>query len=317
MQCLTITLNAAIDTSLWLDRFQRGGLNRVKRKVMVPGGKGNNVAKVLHTLGHSVTASGFIAGTTGTFIERGLQAMPGMTTAFMRVSGESRVCLTLLEEMEGTISELLEPGVEISVADAHRFLNEVQRIAAHADCVVLSGSLPTGLPQDYYAQILAALQPLSARLVLDTSGEPLRLGLSGQPHIIKPNAHEMAELMEHNGTLADMVRFAQHELIGPVLKADSCILLSLGDKGAALIKTNSAFVAEPPAVAVVNPVGAGDALLAGFIDAQSRMCDDHTSLQWAVAAGTASTLQEIAGIVNVSDIEKLSRCVQVRTLDFS
>ncbi len=107
MQCVTITLNAAIDTSLWLDRFRRGGLNRVKRKVMVPGGKGNNVAKVLHTLGHSVTASGFVAGTTGTFIERGLQAVPGMATAFMRVPGESRVCLTLVEEMGGTISELL------------------------------------------------------------------------------------------------------------------------------------------------------------------------------------------------------------------
>lgn len=317
MQCLTITLNAAVDTSLWLDRFQRGGLNRVTRKVMVPGGKGNNVAKVLQTLGHSITASGFIGGATGTFIEQGLQAVPGMSTAFIRVPGESRVCLTVLEQMAGTISELLEPGVEITPADAARFLDSVQRIAAQSDTVVLSGSLPPGLPHDYYAQILTALHRLPARLVLDTSGEPLRLGLSGQPHIIKPNAHEMADLMQCAGTLEQMVKFAQHALIGAVLEADASILLSLGEQGAALIKSTTALIAEPPAVAVVNPVGGGDALLAGFLDGQSRQWDDRAALQWAVAAGTAAALQEIAGIVDPSDIEKLWKCVRVRTLDFS
>ncbi len=315
MHCLTITLNAAIDTSLWLEHCERGGLNRVKRKVMVAGGKGNNVAKVLHSFGHTVTASGFIAGMNGVFIEQELQAVHGMSTAFMRVPGESRACLTLLEEVGGSITELLEPGVEIAGVDGQRFVDDVRGIAAQADTVVLSGSLAPGLPPDYYAQLLTALRQLPVQLVLDTSGEPLRRGLSGQPHIIKPNVHEMADLMRRDAALDDMVKFAQHELIGTVLRADACILLSLGALGAALVDANTVLVAEPPAVTVVNPVGAGDALLAGFIDARSRHWDDNASLQWAVATGTAATLQEIAGVVGMSDIEMLRKRVQVRTLD--
>lgn len=317
MRCLTITFNAAIDTTLWLEHFQHGGVNRVMRKVTVPGGKGNNVAKVLLTLGHSVTASGFIGGTTGSFIEQGLQAMPGLSTAFLRVPGESRACFTLIEHMDGTISELLEPGLEIAARDADRFLNDVHGLAADADTVVLSGSLPPGLSHDYYAQILTVLHRLPARLVLDTSGEPLRRGLAAQPHLIKPNAQEMAALMQDDGTLTDMVKFAQQELIGRVMHVDACILLSLGAQGAALIKTDTALIAEPPPVTVVNPVGAGDALLAGFLDAQWRQWDHLRCLQWAVATGTAATLQELAGIVKRSDIETLSTGVQVRTLDVS
>jgi tagatose 6-phosphate kinase len=314
MRYVTITLNAAIDTTYRLDSFTRGRVNRVSRKVMSPGGKGNNVAKVLAALGHSVIASGFIAGTSGAFIEQGLQAMPGITTAFLPVVGESRTCLTLVEQDSGMISEILEPGVEVSDVDADRFLTEVGKIAAGADVVILSGSLPRGLPADYYAQILTALRSLPAQTVLDSSGVPLRLGLSGQPHLIKPNAVEMVALMGREGTVGELVRFAQRELLGHVLNRDAQILLSLGEQGAALIRVDCALIAQPPPIEVVNPVGAGDAMLAGFLDAASRHCDDCTALIQAVATGTAAALQETAGVVDKADIKKLSRNVQVRTI---
>jgi tagatose 6-phosphate kinase len=314
MQCVTITLNAAIDTTYKLNSFARGGINRVSGKVMVPGGKGNNVARILSTLGHLVLASGFVAGSAGAFIEQGLQAIPGIVTAFMHVAGESRMCLTLMEEDSGMISEVLEPGVEISEVDADRFLGQVRPIAANADVVVLSGSLPKGLPVDYYAQMLTTLRSQPAKLVLDTSGEPLRLGLSGQPHLIKPNAAEMAALMGRKGTVGEMVKFAQQELLGPVMDKEAQILLSLGEHGAALITANRALVAQPPSVKVVNPVGAGDAMLAGFVHATSRQLDDRAALIEAVATGTAAALQEVAGVVDTADIKMLSRNVRVCTI---
>jgi 1-phosphofructokinase family hexose kinase len=314
MLCVTITLNAAIDATYTIDRFARGMVNRVFRKTMVPGGKGNNVARVLAALGHSVTTSGFIAGTSGTFIEQELRATPNVATSFARVAGESRTCLTLLEQDTRSVSELLEPGVEVLDADAERFLAEVGTTAIGADVVVLAGSLPHGLPADYYAQLLAALRPICTWLVLDTSGDALKFGLAGQPHLIKPNAAEMATLMGKEATVQEMVNFAQQELIGPVLDQNAQVLLSLGAQGAAIIGQRTAWLAQPPAITVVNPVGAGDALLAGFVDAKSRQYDDVAALTQAVATGTAAALQPLAGVIVPADIERVSPHVQISTL---
>ena len=112
MRCLTITLNAAVDTTYGLDRLERGAINLVAHRTAVPGGKGNNVARVLATLGHSVVATGFVGGRSGQFIEDGLRNL-GIETAFARVEGESRVCLTVVERGSGTITEIREPGVDV------------------------------------------------------------------------------------------------------------------------------------------------------------------------------------------------------------
>lgn len=314
MRVVTVTVNAAVDTTYRLDTFTRGGINRVTRKTISPGGKGNNVARVLALFGHSVMTTGFVAGVNGALIEQALQSTPNIATGFMRIPGESRVCLTLLEQASGTTSELLEPGVEVPDLDAARFLAHVGELAIDADVVVLSGSLPRGLPPNYYAQILTTLRPLPARLVLDSSGAPLRLGLAGRPHLVKPNIEEMATLMGCGGDVDDMVQFGQQQLIGVVLDSAACILLSLGARGAVLIKADRALIAQPPPVQVINAVGAGDAMLAGFLDAEARLWDDRTKLVYAVATGTAAALQELGGVIDTTDIARLAEQVQIRTM---
>lgn len=310
MRCLTITLNTAVDTTYTLGSFHRGQVNRVSRSIAVPGGKGNNVAKVLSALGHSVIASGIIAGRSGQFIEQGLRSI-GIETSFLVVPGESRVCLTLLEKDSGTVSELLEPGIRVSLEDGQRFLRHVTELVDSADAVVVSGSLPAGLPPDYYARLLSELRTRTKYLAFDSSGEALRLGLAGRPDLVKPNEAEMRALAGGEPTSEEMIEFARGHLIGRVLGPGAQVLLSLGARGACLIGERDVWIARPPAIDVVSPVGAGDALLAGFLSARSRDVEDRDALRRAVAVGAVSAMQEVPGAVDVVTVTRLEASVEV------
>lgn len=314
MRCLTITLNAAVDTTYVLDTLVRGDANRVSRKLEAPGGKGNNVGRVLAVLGHSVVASGFIAGRSGGFIEDGLRSL-GIETAFLEVPGESRVCLTLVERDSGVITEVLEAGVEIPGQAASELLPLARALARQVDTVVVSGSLPAGLPSDYYAGLLSELRPLPARLALDSSGEALRLGLESGPDVIKPNAAEMAALIGgERSSVPEMVEFARTCLIGAVLPSEARVLLSLGEEGAVLITREGALKATPPRIKIVNTVGCGDALLAGYLDAEFGADDSEYMVRQAVAVGAAAALQEIQGVVDRADVARLRESVKIEFL---
>lgn len=314
MRCLTITLNAAIDTTYVLERYTSGTANRVVRTFTAPGGKGNNVARVLALLGHEVVASGFVAGRAGQFIEDELRGVD-IDTAFAHVPGESRRCLALIEQESGAVTELLEPGVTVSHEDGRLFLDTAAALVNGVDAVVVSGSLPAGLAPDYYAQLLGALRGAPVRLALDTSGDALRLGLVAGPDLVKPNAAELASLARGAPDLDALVDFARCRLIGPVLAPHAQVLLSLGAGGAALITRTGSLLARPPAVSVVNPVGSGDALLAGFLAASVETGDNAAALREAVAVGTAAALHEIAGVVDPADVARLRRDVDVRAFD--
>ena len=311
MRVLTVTANSAVDTLYRLDRLDRGAINRVARVVAAPGGKGNNVARVLAAFGHAVVATGFAGGLTGAAIETGLRAA-GIDPRFVPVAAESRRCLTLLETDSGTITEIREPGCPVTPADAQRLLDLVAA-ARDVDAVVLAGSLPPGLPPDFYATLLLALRPRPAFVALDTGGDPLRLGLAGQPDLIAPNAAELAGLIGRDADLPAMIAFAQHELLGGPLPPDARVLLTLGPRGAALISRQATLLAAPPPVAAVNPVGSGDALLAGFLDARSRADADADALAHAVAVGTAAALREEIGAVDPNDVARLRRDVRIET----
>lgn len=315
MRVVTVTANAAVDTLHVLDRLERGAINRVSRTVAVPGGKGNNVARVLVTLGHAVVATGFVGGRSGAFIEAGLRGR-GIEPRFVAVDGESRVCLTLLEPETGTITEIREPGFAVPPEAADRLLAVVVAAARDADAVVVSGSLPPGLPADCPATLLAALRPSPAFVALDAGGDALRLGLAGKPDLIAPNAAEMAALMGRDDAAPEigpetMIAFARRDLIGAALPAEARVVLTLGRRGAALVSRHGAFVAAPPPVAAVNPVGSGDALLAGFLDARSRGGGDGDAIAAAVAVGTAAALRETIGEVRPEDVDRIRRGVRV------
>jgi tagatose 6-phosphate kinase len=307
MRCVCVTPNASVDTTYRVDHLARGSSARVLERISVPGGKGNNVARILRALGHDVVASGFAAGGAGEFVERELWEL-GVAPAFVRIPGESRTCLAIIENEARVATELLEPGPRVTEEAAAALVERVAGLADDADAVVLSGSLPTDAPADLYARLIHAVRATGVFVVLDTSGSALVEGMQGGPDLVKPNWDELTALAGladpdlHNG-----VSFVQDRLLQGPLSADASVLLSLGKDGAVLIDADGAIHLPAPAAAPVNPVGAGDAMLAGYLDAWSRGESGEAALTWASAVAGASTRQPVAGRVDPLDIEHLMR----------
>jgi tagatose 6-phosphate kinase len=310
---LTITPNPAVDTTYLIDRLTLGAINRVDQALPVAGGKGNNVARILAALGQTPTATGFTGGHTGTFIERGLKSA-GVVPSFVSVPGASRVCLTIVEQETGRITEVREPGQPVTAEDAERLLGHVRNLARETDVAVISGSLPPGLPSDFVTELVSLLKSHNVFVALDTSGEALRGGLRGQPDLIKPNRDEIRDLIGPFADRDELVVRVQERLFGELLSPTAAVLVSLGADGALLIEPNRAIVAKPPSVDSVNSVGSGDALLAGFLDARGQGCDLPQVLARAVATGTAAALDEAVGVVNGDDIERIYAEVIVETI---
>jgi tagatose 6-phosphate kinase len=301
MRCVCFTLNAAVDTTYEVERLEHGGATRVLHQTSLPGGKGNNVARVLSSLGQHVVATGFSAGRAGAFIEAELAAY-GVQASFYRVDGESRTCITVHERDSGAVSELLEAGPHIAAVDATAFLEHAEAVARGADVAVLSGSLPAGLDDDFYAVLLSRLRPVVALLVLDSSGRALRSGIAGRPDIVKPNRPELEDLVGRARDEADAALRARRLIVEGALAPGGQVLASFGRAGAALITGEFVLLQAPAQVAAVNSVGAGDAMTAGYLDALLRGESAANALSHASAVAAASTLESVAGVVHHHNI---------------
>jgi 1-phosphofructokinase family hexose kinase len=310
MRVLTITCNPAIDTTYVIDQLALGQINRVDEVLPAPGGKGNNVARVLAALGHTPVATGFLGGSFGQFIAAGLESC-GVEPSFIDVPGESRVCLTVVERGSGRTTEVREPGLTLAASDAQRLIDHVRDIAPTVGAAVISGSLPPGLEPSLYSRLIRLLTLSGAVVALDSSGAALREGLAGGPQLIKPNREELGDLVGETAVEA-MIERSRRNLLGTRLPIDARILLSLGSDGAALIERERVWMADAPAVPVRNSVGSGDALLAGYLDAWSRGATPAEALAAAVAVGSAAAMQQAIGVVDTGDVAALRPVISVQ-----
>ena len=313
MRFLTITCNAAIDTTYLVNRLTPGEIHRVERVLPAPGGKGNNVARVLARLGNAPVATGFAGGYTGRFIQDGLRA-EGVEPVFVESAGASRVCLTVVEQEYGRITEIREPGSAVSSEDVEQLVEVVAQLAASTDVAVISGSLPPGAPPDTYQRLIDVLKTAGVFVALDSSGDALHSGASAGPDLIKPNGEELSALLGEPASGDELLDAARTHLLGPVLPADSAVLLSMGADGAALIRRERILQANAPRIRVANTVGSGDSLLAGFLHARATALEATPALAFAVATGTAAALQPAVGSVDLADIERLRPLVIVSTI---
>lgn len=308
MGFVTVTPNAAIDTTYLLDRLVSGEINRVAQVMPQPGGKGNNVARVLARLGHRPTATGFAGGHTGAALVDGLRAV-GVAPSFVSIDGATRVCLTIVEGESGRTTEIREPGAALTEGDADRLCAHLSGLVAAEDTVVISGSLPPGLAPGTAARLIATAHAAGAFVAFDAGGDVLRAGLEARPNLIKPNQEELADLIGF--AVGDPISAVQHRLIGPILPESALVLLSLGAGGALLIGKDRAVRATPPPITPKNTVGCGDALLAGFLDARSRRQSEAAALGHSVAVGTAAALQDAVGVVDITEVERVRAAVCV------
>jgi 1-phosphofructokinase len=273
---VTVTPNPSIDRTLEIDRLERGALIRARRSTAEAAGKGVNVSCALTTQGVATVAALPLAeDSAATYLGLLAGATP---IAPVPIAGSIRINVSLVEA-DGTVTKVNEPGPVLGAGDVEALLSAVEKIP-DAAWILGCGSLPPGAPGDFYAR-LAALGSPERRVAVDASGPSLRAAASTGVALIKPNRAELEELVGRRlATMGDVVAAAK-ELIG---RGCDSVLVSLGADGAVYVDAAVASHAEARIEDIVNTVGAGDALLAGFVAAGGGNAGLATAIAWSVAA---------------------------------
>ncbi|GAA0373615.1 1-phosphofructokinase [Paenibacillus motobuensis] len=280
----TITLNPSVDYIVEVEELNIGGLSRMKRDLKLPGGKGINVSRVLNQLGAENTALGFLGGFTGRYVNDRLQE-ERMSTDFVTIASDTRINIKLKHGEETEINGL---GPDISEAEAEQLLQKLSALQKD-DIVILSGSIPPSLGEDFYERLIRVSKQRGAEFVIDTTGEALLKALKHRPLLVKPNHHELAELYDTElNSIEDVVMYGS-KLLGAGAKN---VLVSMASEGALLITESAVYHANVPAGQVKNSVGAGDSMIAGFVGTLVQTGDPLAAFRTGVAAGSATAFAD-------------------------
>lgn len=294
----TVTFNPAIDYVVRLDTpLQTGTVNRAAGEDCVLGGKGINVSGVLAQLDCPSIALGFVAGETGAWLEKGLAAQ-GLQTDFIHLtSGMTRINVKIKAGQE---TELNGAGPVIPAEAMEAFYKKLDALQT-GDVLVLAGSIPISLPADTYEKILRRLQGRDVRTVVDAAGQLLARVLPYGPFLIKPNHHELAEIVGHPLQDDEEITAAARQLQAGGARN---VLVSMAGDGALLLdETGKVHRIGTPKGTVVNSVGAGDSMLAGFLAGYLQSNSYPEALRLGTACGSATAFS--LGLATRQEIDRL------------
>lgn len=282
----TVTFNPCLDYIVSVDDFTLGRVNRTTKELVYPGGKGINVSLVLKNLGMESTALGFTAGFTGTEIEQALQRW-GCYTDFIRVEdGMSRINIKLRSNEE---SEINGQGPKISKEALEQLYEKLDAMTSE-DVLVLAGSIPGSMPDSSYELIMERVAAKNMKVAVDATGDLLVNVLKYHPFLIKPNNHELEEIfhtpMDSNATI--IVHAKKLQQMGA-----KNVLISMAGDGAILVSEDGEVRQSPaPKGKVVNSVGAGDSMVAGFLTGYLTTGNYGEAFRMGIATGSASAFSE-------------------------
>jgi 1-phosphofructokinase len=308
---ITVTPNPSVDRTVFVDALPRGTVIRSDRSRTEPSGKGVNVALALRAHHQEVIAVLPAGGPVGMQLVDMLRDAD-VAHRVVSIAGGIRSNISLVEP-DGTVTKINESGPALDTVEVEAMttavLKEIHDVAWLACC----GSLPAGVPEDLYAHLTAEARAIGVATAVDTSGTALRAALHAGPDLVKPNAHELAEAAEHPlETIGDVLDAA--ELLRE--RGAGSVLASLGADGAVLVDDGGVLHGEAPVARVVSAVGAGDALLAGFLAGGGRGRDAlRTAMTWAAAAvqheGTLFSAVDPAVEVVIHDqVDRLRRLAE-------
>ncbi|EHI69320.1 tagatose-6-phosphate kinase [Streptococcus ictaluri] len=305
---LTITLNPSIDIAYPLDDFQLDKVNRLNRVEKTARGKGLNVSRVLAQAGQSLTATGLIGGHLGAFLLDRLKE-EGISNCFYQIKEETRNCIAILHQ--GMQTEILEAGPSVSQEEGENFLSHLEALMKDISVVTISGSLPKGLDQNYYQRLLELIRPYHPQVLVDCSGPALRAVLEGKEKstLIKPNLEELEGLLGLSVGLDN--QSLKRALSHSYFEGLEWVVVSLGSKGPFAKHHNHYYRVSIPSISVVNPVGSGDATVAGLAWGLAQEDDDKTLLKKANALGILNAQEPRTGHVNMANYTQLINHIQV------
>lgn len=293
----TVTFNPSLDYIVSMDDFKMGMTNRTTGEQIFPGGKGINVSIVLSNLGIENTALGFTAGFTGEQIEKEIQKM-GLLTDFIHVeNGISRINVKL-KDYDGT--EINGMGPDIDSSCVEQLYQKLEKLG-EGDTLVLAGSIPKCLPDSIYSDILERLQNKGVLFVVDATKDLLLNVLQYQPFLIKPNNHELGEIFDVTlNTRESVVPYAKKLQE----KGAGNVLVSMAGEGAVLVdETGGVHMLAAPKGKLVNAVGAGDSMVAGFLAGWTQKKDYEHAFRMGISAGSASAFSEM--LATKKEIEQI------------
>ncbi|MGA7205390.1 MAG: 1-phosphofructokinase family hexose kinase [Specibacter sp.] len=299
---LTLTMNPALDVSTSTDSVYSGHKLRCRGSHMDPGGGGSNVARVIHRLGGHALAVYTAGGTTGDTYRKLMEA-EGIPAVVAVVQGNTRQDFTVDENSTGKQFRFVLEGAELSEGEWRNCLHLVQRSLRAGGYVVASGSLPPGVPQDFYARVSRLARKAGAHCVVDTSGPALAEALAEGVFLVKPSRRELAEF---TGTALDSEE-SQVASATALLANGSAeyVALTLAEAGAMLASKAGVIRLPVPSVKLVSAVGAGDSFLAGFVLRLAQGHSVETALRTAVAAGSAAVMTPATELCRPIDVERL------------
>jgi tagatose 6-phosphate kinase len=287
---LTVTPNACVDKTYRIEGFALDRVNRPTLTHTVAGGKGINVARVYQTLGGEAIATGFLGGINGRIVARALQ-QEQIADRFVVIRGETRVCIAIIDPDAVTQTEVNESGPEVSARAVRALVRRVEGLLSQQrfEFVVLSGSLPPGVPVTLYAELIEIARSYQVRTVLDTSGPALRAGVAARPWLVKPNRAETEVLVGYPLVDSAALLAAAGEL--HCAHGIAMVALTLGDQGALLLAGEGTWRATPPSIRFVSAVASGDSFVAALLWAWQhgeQPGNPESALRLATGAGAAN-----------------------------
>lgn len=312
-QVVTVALNPALDHTIEVADLQPGAVNRALRMQVDVGGKAINVASCLSDFGVNTAVTGQLGRDNAALFEELFQRKK-IANHCCLLDGLTRINTKLVDTQRGETTDLNMPGPEFTPATAAELLEQIlerlDRLVGPAHWVVLSGSLPPGMPEEVYATLTRRVQAAGGAVLLDTSGAPLQAALTAGPQIIKPNQHELAELLgEPLDTLDALVAAGRGLLDGS--HAPETIVVSLGGDGALFLTRAQALHAHPVPMAVTSTVGAGDAMVAGLIAARLEHRSLAETAQLATAFAAAKLTRIGPHLPPLAEVRALAQQIQV------
>ncbi|OQR56128.1 tagatose-6-phosphate kinase [Bacillus sp. CDB3] len=309
---LSVTMNPSVDISYSIHELKLDVVNRVETVHKTAGGKGLNVARVIAQMEEVVLATGVLGGTIGEYIIQELNR-GNIPNDFLKIKKESRNCIAILHE--GMQTEILESGPTLSKEEGATFLEKFECLLTTASLVTISGSLPKGLPNNFYYQMLEVCNNNGIPVIMDSSGESLENALvhKEKPFAIKPNAAELSQLLGINMGVGiiDLKQALNHELFNGI----EWIIVSMGGEGAFVKHSEDYYRVTIPKIEVVNPVGSGDATVAGLAVALHQNQTVETVLKTAMTTGMLNTMEAETGYINVNKFKQYFDLVNVEKID--
>lgn len=297
----TVTLNPSIDFIIRIDHLETGSVNRMDSDDKFAGGKGINVSRVLKRLGTENTATGFLGGFTGRFIQESL-VNEGIISNFVNVAEDTRINVKIKSEKETEINGQGPKITEENLIALEAILSKL----SDEDTVVFAGSAPSSLGNEIYKELIPLVRNTGAQVVCDFEGQTLLDSLAYNPLLVKPNNHELEEIFKVTLSGLDDVEHYARKILD--MGAQNVIISMAGD-GALLVTKEAAYFAKPIKGQVKNSVGAGDSMVAGFTGEFVKSKNPIEALKWGVACGTSTAFSD--DLATIEFIQETYKKVEV------